>query len=324
MIVAHHDRSMRRTIVALLAAAAVVVLGGCYPSTPITAVTAVADGPAPGQVAVVVRLDDGTGPPQPRVWVVDDDAHIVHAPISVSTPIPTGVEGACAGPDCYRVVAGLLLVRESHDTGRTYTTAWEITGSTYAALANAYPHLDDPGDLSSTSIVVHAVDGGHVVFVANGRDGVLYRDVDGRWHRLGIPSGGEGLFWQAPARLATDPVPPDPTWVAVGLTVALVAFVGAAATLIFRRTPQWAVPMMPWSKLPLPPAEGPVGRALQRPAPRIAVIATASGALAWLILQIPEAGMFPRQFYWVIFLGPTVLIALGMAIEAGRRAGPPS
>src|SRR6476619_5488632 len=60
--------------------------------------------------------------------------------------------------------------------------------------------------LSSRSIVVHAVEGGHVVFVANGRDGLLYRDVHGEWLRQGVPASGEGCcYWEAPLRLAANP-----------------------------------------------------------------------------------------------------------------------
>lgn len=141
---------------------------------------------------------------------------------------------------CYRVATTALRVDASGVGGDNYTTAWEISGGTYRMLADSYPGVGDPGEhLSSRSVVVHAVVGGHVVFVANGRDGLLYRDVRGTWHRLGSPTSGEGVIsYDTPILIASDPQPHDLTIYAVGVVVVAILF-SAGVTAWVRRTLQW-------------------------------------------------------------------------------------
>lgn len=106
---------------------------------------------------------------------------------------------------CYRVVAGRLRVEQSDDAGRTWRMAWEISDAQREPLARRYP---DPGDVgkhfSSRQLAVAAgADGGHLVVVANGRDGYLVRRTDGRWERIGFPSsaGFAGPFRDGPPAL---------------------------------------------------------------------------------------------------------------------------
>src|SRR6201999_4314405 len=94
----------------------------------------------------------------------------------------------CAGMVCYRVASTALREEGSQDGGKTYQGAWEVSGDDYLLLLDTYPNVGDPAQhLASKSVVMHEVAGGHVVFVANGRDGLLYRDVQGQWRRLGSP-----------------------------------------------------------------------------------------------------------------------------------------
>ncbi|MDI1462017.1 hypothetical protein QEZ54_13665 [Catellatospora sp. KI3] len=100
----------------------------------------------------------------------------------------------CAAQECYRVVPGELHVQYSPDGGRTWTTAWQIRGSQLAALEESYGDRGilglgvagtPAGSLASKGLRVFPGARGHVVIVANGRDGILRRDVDGSWTRLG-------------------------------------------------------------------------------------------------------------------------------------------
>ncbi|MBV1851659.1 hypothetical protein [Catellatospora tritici] len=100
----------------------------------------------------------------------------------------------CLGQDCYRVVPGELHVQSSQDGGRTWATAWQVRGRQLAALTEAYHDRGilglgvadtPPGNLTSRGLRVFPAGTGYVVIVANGRDGILLRDVDGTWTRLG-------------------------------------------------------------------------------------------------------------------------------------------
>lgn len=99
---------------------------------------------------------------------------------------------------CYRVVPPLLLVEQSDDAGATWTTAWQVPAARQHYLyRNLDPYEGDRTDRAqSMAVAVLPVPGGHLVAVANGRDGVALRDVAGRWHRLGL-RGYEDLSEQA-------------------------------------------------------------------------------------------------------------------------------
>ena len=138
------------------------------------------------------------------VWRLDDHANLVEwAAPSVRPGQPKTQD--CAGTDCYRVMPGRLIVQASHDGGQTFVTVWAVTGPAYERLVADYGGVRPV----SLSVAVRPSGQGPVVFVANGRDGVLYGNTAGVWRRLGVPMGGEGIYFQRPPRLSTDPKPWD-------------------------------------------------------------------------------------------------------------------
>ncbi|HEV7707093.1 MAG TPA: hypothetical protein VGP16_02750 [Asanoa sp.] len=184
-------------------------------------VSAVVDGPRPGTVLVQARWRD-----EPSSWLVGDNGDALEWLDAADGAAGAPQVRQCLGQTCYRAATTALRVEASGDGGATYATSWEIVGEPYAMLADSYPDVADPAEhLSSRSLVVHAVAGGHVVFVANGRDGLLYRGVGGTWQRLGFPSSGEGCCFYEPAL----PLHRNP--VGVWLTLAAVS-AAAGATLL--------------------------------------------------------------------------------------------
>jgi hypothetical protein len=165
--------------------------------------------------------------------------------------------------------------------------AWQIVGEDYLYLARTYPDLGDPAvHLASRSVVVHAAGKGHVVFVENGRDGLLFRDVDGDWHRLGSPASGEGCcFYDPPLPLPAGPRLADRIgwFVAGGVVLAIVGAAGLA--LRGRRRYDGLVLVVP-----------------------LAVLAGYGAYLGWIF---PPVGMFPGSVYGI----PLILIALGVGIR---------
>jgi hypothetical protein len=256
-------------------------LTACYPTSVTQEVVAVGHGGDAGSVLVTVVRDDGTE--QHRIWWRTDVKGEKLLPGDADAA-PGRVED-CAGADCYRIVPGRLAVEERHASGQEYTTAWQVTGDTYTKLAKSYPALGDPAvHLASRSVVVVAVPDGHAVFVANGRDGLLYRDPAGAWHRRGTPSGGEGVFYERPNRLATDPQPIDPAPIVAAVVAALV-LAAAGLTAATRRTLR-------------------VSRAAL-----VLPIAATAAAMSALSVHYPPVGMFPGIFYG----GQIILVALGAA-----------
>ncbi len=164
-------------------------------------------------------------------WRVSTNAEIRSVKTPTREPMDTPRTVDCIVSECFRIVAGELSVERSADGGRTYTTVWSVTGPTYNALAHSYSALGDPAiHLSSRSLVALNGPRGIAVFVADGRDGVLYRNPAGQWRRLGVPTGGEGYYWAAPARLSTDPAPPL-LWPWAAL-IATVCYAVTAALLV--------------------------------------------------------------------------------------------
>ncbi|MBW6437428.1 hypothetical protein KZ829_27215 [Actinoplanes hulinensis] len=87
---------------------------------------------------------------------------------------------------CYQPVHRRIAV-ESRVEGGPWQMSWEISAEDVAHLSDAYPHRDSYR-LSSVELAVLDVPGGHVVAVANGRDGFAVRDVSGSWQRIGFPT----------------------------------------------------------------------------------------------------------------------------------------
>ncbi|MBX6722167.1 MAG: hypothetical protein IRY92_02835, partial [Dactylosporangium sp.] len=97
---------------------------------------------------------------------------------------------------CYRVVPGHLRVEESTDGGATWSTSWQVPDDRRGYLARRYDGIyDAEAQLASVALAVHPVAGGHVVIVANNRDGYARRDVSGRWERIGFGTGGSEIGW---------------------------------------------------------------------------------------------------------------------------------
>ncbi|MGN9786373.1 hypothetical protein ACTMTF_33450 [Nonomuraea sp. ZG12] len=143
---------------------------------------------------------------------------------------------------CYSIT-GPMRVMQSDDGGKSWTVSWEVPPERVEALEHAL----SAEDIRSTSLAVQPRQGGgHVVVVANGRDGVAVRDVDGQWRRLGFsgltlsedaavpltgparPTGGEmwaaalAALWTVLAGLATQAmVSSSPRRTRPGLIVAL-------------------------------------------------------------------------------------------------------
>ncbi|WBB70038.1 hypothetical protein [Micromonospora sp. WMMD812] len=259
-------------------------------------VTEVRDGN--GADTVQVRVDSRVGGHhRSTLWGLDDGGSGEDR--SIDQPRPARTED-CADDDCYRVVPGQLRVDHRRGDAAGYTVAWEISGTEYRRLARALPELGDPAaHLSSRSLVVHKVGEGHVVFVANGRDGVLYRDVAGGWHRLGYPQGGEGYYFELPPRLSTDPRPLDLTWYAVGTVVLLVGAAGAVAAVVRgprRRATVWQVPL----------------------------VALVAGAVTLVAANYPGVGMFPGIVYAVPVILTTLVLGCAVAVAIARRPGAPA
>lgn len=276
----------RSMLLAVLLLCAVCGAGGCTNERPYMEVIGVSHADDPSRVLVTV-LSGG----QPDRWVWSVDARTTGLRAGADQGVePPLLTRDCAGRDCYRTVPGRLAVQESHDAGQSWTMSWELAGQVYTELATRYPHLGDPAvHLAARSLAVVAVPGGHVVFVDARRDGLLYRSVDGAWHRLGTPMGGEGVFYAPPAPLITDPPPPDPgpgTALAVGVLLLL----AAAVVGIIRRSWRW------WRIL-------------------LAVLVAAGvGALAGLGMHLPAVGMFPGLLYGVLLA--LVLLVVGILLEA--------
>jgi hypothetical protein len=171
-------------------------------------VTALRAGAEAGTVDVVVSTTDNRG----GRYVLREDGRF--APDQYHQPVggPIATSPSCFQRVCFRVVPGRLAIEQSHDGGRTYSIAWEHKTFVYDDLLKQYakhkPADPSHATLESRSVLVvpHA-SGGYVVFVANGFDGLLYRDSAGRWERLGSPDNGPGWFFDDPPRLITDPKP---------------------------------------------------------------------------------------------------------------------
>ncbi len=146
---------------------------------------------------------------------------------------------ACVPSDpgrCYRVVPNRLRVEQTSDGGATWTAAWEISRGRQGWLDRVYENPDPLGERSgaaaSQAVAVQEVPGGHVVAVANGTDGVVLRDVSGRWRRLGFSEPGpEGarLSESAAAPLASPGKRIGPE-LGAAVLVALAALLAALGT----------------------------------------------------------------------------------------------
>ena len=184
-------------------------------------------------------------------WVVSFDDGLSWKE-STTAPPPAGkpARQACSAAKpkvCYRISGDTMAVQRTGDGGNTWTTDWQVGDNDRRKLSRQYPNAAGiDTDFVSVAIAVHDAEaGGHVVVVANRRDGFAERDVDGIWKRIGFPETGyddnvpaigqvrleEKGFWYG--ALAT----------LFALVLALVLVAGAAAA----STRRWwiAVPVLP-------------------------------------------------------------------------------
>ena len=255
-------------------------------------VTAVVDSNRPG--TVVARTSRHTLMTR---WLVDDSGDVVDRASGTDEVAGGPQTQDCVGALCYRVATTAMRVEASGDGGKTYSIVWEIDGETYAMLAESYPEVGNPAEhLSSRSVAVHQVAGGHVVFVANGRDGLLYRDVRGTWHRLGTPASGEGCcYYEPPLRIASDRELVDPTAYAVGVVVVAILLSGGITALV-RRTLRWTG--------------------------GLAVIVLAALAAYGTVLanHFPTVGMFPGFVYGIPLMLAIITVGIALAVWFVSRA----
>ncbi|MEO3741922.1 hypothetical protein [Plantactinospora sp. B5E13] len=117
---------------------------------------------------------------------------------------------------CYRLVPGRLAVEESRDGAATWRTSWEVPEPHRQWLARYYDDVRDPDvEVVSRALAVRSVAGGHIVVVANGRDGIAVRDVTGTWSRIGFRAYSARVA--RPVPLPEPRRPPDGLQVEIAL-----------------------------------------------------------------------------------------------------------
>ncbi|MFG1626185.1 hypothetical protein [Kribbella sp. NPDC049227] len=246
------------------------------------------EGAAAGSVNVVVAgAERGLGG---SYSVREDDGSLLDDQSARSSGRPVGGDVDCAGRVCFRVVPGRLAVESSRDGGRTYAIAWENNQIDVAALKRHYKTKYSeltPLSASSRAVTVRPQpDGGYVVLVANGIDGLLYRDPDGQWQRLGIPDNGPGYFYDPPPRVRSDNPAIPYGWIVASCTlvVLLVAGLTWPGPRSIRRRPLVALELV-----------------------MVAGLLAVSGAEA---TQVPYVGEYPGFFYSIPLIGGLIIVGL--------------
>lgn len=163
------------------------------------------------------------------VYVRYEDDSVVHFTLDGSTFEPWSSSSGLSADDlswnrlrgvdcvdrrCYRLTYGELHIESSDDLG-PWRTEWQLSGVGFNALRQEYG-VRRP---VSQSLAVLSVLGGHVVLVNNGADGLLRRDVDGRWERMVLDGG------------ALVPAPPLPSTVGFALNALATALFAAGCCL---------------------------------------------------------------------------------------------
>jgi hypothetical protein len=88
---------------------------------------------------------------------------------------------------CYRVAGGYRIAVESRTGDGPWQESWGLSKAQWTALKDGYPY-EDSTHIESEALAVLDVPGGHVLVVANGRDGFAVRDEAGSWRRIGFPA----------------------------------------------------------------------------------------------------------------------------------------
>ena len=135
---------------------------------------------------------------------------------------------------------GHLRVERSDDARRTWSVAWELSDHTRDLLEREHSSFLGSSGVLSYGLVTYALpDGGHVVAVTNGHDGVLVRDVTGTWTRV-----GDGRDPAAPLPSGLLPVDrwlthivPELLW---GLLAMLLCLAAGTVVGLYRTGARWA------------------------------------------------------------------------------------
>ncbi|MBQ1055534.1 hypothetical protein KBX35_12140 [Micromonospora sp. C32] len=222
-------------LVVLLPAATVAVAATSAATYPDAIGATVVDGRLAAGVAFEAYPDDET---RPWYTATSDDAGVTwRDPTPAEEEALRGRSRTTTGPEreqcstaspqrCYRLSPGRIRVQESDDAGRTWRLSWEITERQRELLKARHQEAGPDGAriTGQDLAVLDLPGGGHVVLVANGRDGFALRDADGGWRRIGFPDG-----WPSSGPPPLDRIAPgdrhyDPLW-AFLLVVNLAALV---------------------------------------------------------------------------------------------------
>ncbi|TXK35055.1 glycoside hydrolase [Nonomuraea sp. C10] len=152
-----------------------------------------------------------------------------------------GQRAACLREHCYRLVRHHVKVLRSGDGGRTWEPEWEIPPGRVTMLERELVGgRPDEDPIVSRTLVVQDRPGGHVVVVANGRDGVAVRGVDGTWRRFGFSADGRLL--ESAAIPLDRPADDDAEMLVAGLAAAWATLLGLAVQSVrARRARPWLV-----------------------------------------------------------------------------------
>jgi hypothetical protein len=230
-------------------------------------------------------------------WVVSFDEALSWKE-SDTAPPPAGAPArqACSAAKrklCYRVDGKTMGVQRTADGGATWRTDWHVGDGDRRKLARQYPNAGDyDTDLVSVAVAVHDTDdGGHVVVVANRRDGFAVRDTDGVWKRIGFPETGydDDVPALGEVRLEEKGFWYGGRATIFALVLALVVVAGAAAA----STRRW------WIAVP--------------------ALVTGTGTLLFL----GYVGLDPDTFafYPFVIVGPAVSMVVCLAVAASATAG---
>ena len=223
-------------LVVLLPAATVAVAATSAAMYPDAIGATVVDGRLAAGVAFEAYPDDET-----RSWytATSDDAGVTwRDPTPFEEEALRGRSRTTTGPEreqcstaspqrCYRLSPGRIRVQESDDAGRTWRLSWEITERQRELLKARHQEAGPDGAriTGQDLAVLDLPGGGHVVLVANGRDGFALRDADGGWRRIGFPDGWSSSSGPPPLdRISPGDRHYDPLW-AFLLVVNLAALV---------------------------------------------------------------------------------------------------
>ncbi|UBU13618.1 hypothetical protein [Nonomuraea gerenzanensis] len=155
-------------------------------------------------LAVLAVTATGAVHPPPSAHAVEQDGDRIHVHTTLAGTLTSEDGGRTWSPGhrpviehaqsaqcvpgqatrCYQVLKDRLGVEQSDDGGDTWRTSWAPSAAELERLTRQY---DDPSGLRSRSLAVQAYQGGHVVVVANGLDGIAVRDTSGTWRRVGWP-----------------------------------------------------------------------------------------------------------------------------------------